>query len=201
MVTMPSDHARFALPPAALRLRLDREALAHNWRTLDGWSGTATAGAAVKADAYGMGATTVVPELARTGCRNWFVAHWSEAAALLPHVPAEQVAVLHGPLNDADVAFARASGVRPVLNSLEQAHRWSAAGGGACHVMVDTGINRLGLAMDDLGDPSAAKCARSRSTSSKVNHFAPASVSDRPCGSAGFCFSTRRKWAWATGIR
>jgi alanine racemase len=100
-----------------------------------------------------MGATVVVPELARAGCRNWFVAHWSEAAALLPHVPAEQVAVLHGPLNDADVAFALESGVRPVLNSLEQARRWSAAGGGACHVMVDTGINRLGLAMGDLGDP------------------------------------------------
>lgn len=153
MVTMPSDPTRFALPPSALRLRLDREALAHNWRTLDGWSGTATAGAAVKADAYGMGAATVVPELARAGCRNWFVAHWSEAAALLPRVPAEQIAVLHGPLNDADVAFALESGVRPVLNSLEQARRWSAAGGGACHVMVDTGINRLGLGMDDLGDP------------------------------------------------
>ena len=41
---MPSDPTRFAVPPAALRLRLDRESLAHNWRTLNGWSGKAVAG-------------------------------------------------------------------------------------------------------------------------------------------------------------
>jgi alanine racemase len=44
--------------------------------------------------------------------------------------------------------------VRPVLNSLPQVQRWLAAGGGPCDLMVDTGINRLGLAMSDLGDPA-----------------------------------------------
>ena len=29
--------------------------------------------------------------------------------------------------------------------------------------------------------------------------MAPPSVSDRPCGRSGCCFSTRRKWAGATG--
>ena len=47
-----------------------------------------------------------------------------------------------------------ASGVRVVINSLEQAARWHAAGGGLCDVMVDTGINRLGLPMAALGDPA-----------------------------------------------
>ncbi|KAJ8139115.1 hypothetical protein OY671_007672, partial [Metschnikowia pulcherrima] len=129
----------------------------------------AVAGAAVKADASGMGATVVVPESARAGRRNCFVTHWSEAAASLPHVPAEQIAVSHGPSNDADVAFALESGVRPVLNSSEQARRWSAAGGGACHVMVDTGINRSGSAMGDSGDPvsqaSTIDCCISHSAS------------------------------------
>ena len=36
---------------------------------------------------------------------------------------------------------------------------------------------------------------------SSVNHLAPPSVSERPWGSAGLALSTRRKWAWATGIR
>ncbi|WP_295531461.1 alanine racemase [Novosphingobium sp. Chol11] len=142
------------LPPSPLRLRLDRDALAANWRTLDRLSGPAAAGAAVKANAYGLGTAHVVPVLAAAGCRNWFVAHWQEVPELLRHVPPAQVAVLHGPGTDADAAYARAAGVRPVLNSMPQVQRWLSAGGGPCDLMVDTGINRLGLAMSELGDPA-----------------------------------------------
>lgn len=144
------------LPPSALRLRIDSAALADNWRALDRMSGTARAGAAVKADGYGLGTAHVVPALVGAGCRDWFVAHWQEVPDVLRTVPAAQVSVLHGPMNDAEVAFALATGVRPVLNSPEQVRRWQAAGGGACDVMVDTGINRLGLAVQDLGDPALA---------------------------------------------
>ncbi|WP_258305053.1 alanine racemase, partial [Escherichia coli] len=62
----------------------------------------------------------------------------------------EQVSVLHGPMTDADAVYARALGVRPVLNSLPQVRRWLAAGGGPCDLMVDTGINRLGLPLTDI---------------------------------------------------
>jgi len=140
------------LPPPSLRLDLDSEALADNWRALDRLSGPARAGAAVKADGYGLGAGNVVPVLARAGARDFFVAHWSEVPLVIAHVPPAQVAVLHGPLTDADCAFARATGVRPVLNSLEQVARWKASGGGACDLMVDTGINRLGIPLAELGD-------------------------------------------------
>ncbi|WP_206240303.1 alanine racemase [Novosphingobium terrae] len=139
-------------PPATpLRLTIDGEALAHNWQTLDALSGAAKAGAAVKADAYGLGARRVAPLLARAGCADFFVAHWAEAADLVDLIDPRRIAVLHGPLTDADVAFAKATGVRPVLNSLDQARRWREAGGGLCDVMVDTGMNRLGLAAGDLG--------------------------------------------------
>jgi alanine racemase len=145
-----------ALPPPTLRLDLDAEALAHNWRALDRLSGGARAGAAVKADGYGLGVSKVVPVLAEAGARDFFVAHWSEAPGVIAHVPPEQVAVLHGPVTDADCAFARETGVRPVLNSLAQVSRWQASGGGRCHLMVDTGINRLGLSMSEIGDPALA---------------------------------------------
>ena len=143
-------------PPPALRLRIDREALASNWHTLDRLSGAARAGAAVKADAYGLGVDCVVPVLRDAGCRDFFVAHCSEAASLLRHVSAQQVSVLHGPLSDADAGYCRAAGVKPVLNSLPQIARWQAGGGGLCDLMVDSGINRLGLAMRDLADPALA---------------------------------------------
>jgi alanine racemase len=144
------------LPPPTLRLRLDGEALAANWRALDRLSGPAEAGAAVKADGYGLGVDKVVPVLSAAGARTFFVAHWSEVPAVVRHVPPSQVSVLHGPLRPEDAAFARTIGVRPVINSLHQAALWRDSGGGPCDLMVDTGINRLGVAMDELGDPVLA---------------------------------------------
>ncbi|PEQ11233.1 alanine racemase [Novosphingobium sp. PC22D] len=139
-------------PPAALRLEIDGDALAANWRGLDALSGEARAGAAVKANAYGLGARRVVERLANEGCRDFFVAHWGEAGDLLGVVEPASIAVLHGPMTDRDCAYARATGVRPVINSLAQARRWTAAGGGACDLMIDTGMNRLGLAASEIGD-------------------------------------------------
>ena len=143
-------------PSAALRLELDCGALAANWRALDRLSGAARAAAAVKADGYGVGARAVLPVLWREGCRDFFVTYPGEAADLLGLVPPSAIALLHGPLTAAGAAWAKATGVRPVINSLEQAVRWQAAGGGLCDVMVDTGINRLGLPMAALGDPLIA---------------------------------------------
>lgn len=152
MVTMPAE-----LPSQSLRLRVDRDALAENWRTLDRLSGSASAGAAVKADAYGIGARTAVPVLAGAGCRDFFVAHWAEAAAIIDLVEPGSISVLHGPLTEADAAWAQATGVRPVINSLNQAHLWLAAGGGPCDLMIDTGMNRLGLPLDQIGDEAIAR--------------------------------------------
>lgn len=140
-------------PPPALRLDIDREALAANWRVLDRLSGKASAGAAVKANAYGIGARIAVPVLSQAGCRDFFVTYASEAADIIALVPPASITLLHGPLTAADAAWAREAGVRVVINSLDQARRWLEAGGGQCDVMIDTGINRLGLPMAALGDP------------------------------------------------
>lgn len=153
---MADLHPAGPAPAPPLRLALDEAALVANWRTMDRLSGQARAGAAVKADAYGLGARRAVPALVAAGCRDLFVAHWQEAAELLDLAPAESLAMLHGPLSTAEAQWARAAGVRPVLNSLPQVERWLAAGGGRCHVMVDTGMNRLGLPLDALGDARLA---------------------------------------------
>ncbi len=144
-------------PPAALRLSIDGQALASNWRAMDRLSGTARAGAAVKADAYGVGARVAVPVLREAGCRDFFVAYSGEASEILDLCDPAAIAMLHGPLTAADARFARETGVRPVINTLAQARHWLEAGGGACDIMVDTGINRLGIAMDQLGDETLAR--------------------------------------------
>src|SRR3569623_1482014 len=134
-----------APPPA--RLRRDPQGLVAIWRALARLSGAAACGAAIKAFGYGRGAAGVARTLAAAGCRDFFVATWAEAEALAPRgLPG--LAVLHG-VRAEDLEIARSGIAHPVLDTATQAARWRAAGGGACHVMLDTGMNRLGLGADD----------------------------------------------------
>ncbi len=134
-------------PP--LRLRLDSDALAANWRWLAGMSGAAACGAAIKADGYGLGARAVMERLIAAGCRDFFVATWAEAQALGRLPEGVSFSVLHG-VRAEDMAFALVAQARPTLNSAEQVARWKVAGGGACDVMLDTGMNRLGLSVAEV---------------------------------------------------
>jgi len=136
-------------PPAPLVLALDSVALRNNWRLLAMRSGEATCGAAVKANGYGLGAVEVVHHLKAVGCRDFFVATWAEAVAIRPHIGEARLAVLHG-VREEDMAIATSLDAAPVLNSPEQIKRWREAGGGRCHVMIDTGMNRLGLDANDV---------------------------------------------------
>ena len=99
----------------------------------------------MKADGYGVGALEVMRRLMKAGCRDFFVSNWAEAALLEPAIEeGVSLAVLHG-VREEDMAIALNSRAHPVLNTPIQIVRWKAGGGGACDVMVDTGMNRLGL--------------------------------------------------------
>jgi alanine racemase len=131
-----------------LRLILDGDALAANWRWLAGRSAGAACGAAVKADGYGLGAREAVRRLQAAGCRDFFVATWAEAEALGPWPDNLDLSVLHG-VGAEDMAAALASPARPVLNSAGQVARWRETGR-PCDAMIDTGINRLGLSPEEV---------------------------------------------------
>jgi len=136
---------------APLRLLLDGSALVANWRWLAAQNPGAACGAAVKADGYGLGAGDVVARLAAAGCGDFFCATWAEAAALGGMPGRARLAVLHG-VRAEDMERALGSHARPVLNSVEQVARWRGAGGGSCDVMVDTGMSRLGLTIEQAMD-------------------------------------------------
>ena len=132
-----------------LRLTVDRGALAHNWCWLQDRAGV-PAGAAIKADGYGLGARDAMATLHEAGCRTFFVSTYAEAEELGAVPEGSSLVVLHGVGAD-DVDAALHSNARPVLNTSDQVSRWKdIAPGQACDVMIDTGMNRLGLNGEDI---------------------------------------------------
>ncbi|MFN3591576.1 MAG: alanine racemase [Thermaurantiacus sp.] len=158
----------------AHRIRLDGEALVANWRWHRQRAGVLAA-AAVKADGYGLGAREVVARLAAAGCATFAVSSWIEAEAL-GHPPVGTVVlVLHGFVPVDAPAAAAMPWVRPVLNTAAQIAAWRAAfPGRPADVMVDTGMNRLGIAPGELGLAAGLRVAMVHS------HLATADLPDHP---------------------
>ena len=105
----------------------------------------------MKADGYGLGAREATETLIEAGCRDFFVSTWAEAEILGDLPPDVSLVVLHGVGPD-DAQAALRLGARPCLNTIDQVARWrEIAPDRACDVMVDTGMNRLGLRPTEMG--------------------------------------------------
>lgn len=138
----PLDAARGLGSSGDMALTIDLSAIVANWKALAGKSPGARAAAVVKADAYGLGATTVAPALYRAGARDFFVALASEGRALRPALPEDaRIFVLSGHMQGADL-----TGLIPVLNSAEQFFRdRTLRKGHPFAIQLDSGMNRLGM--------------------------------------------------------
>lgn len=133
------------------RALVNLEALTRNYQRLDALAAPGCAGAAVKANGYGLGVVPVAQALRRAGCASFFVAHVQEALELRDALGAAPVtvAVLHG-LDPAEAALARARNITPVLNDRGAVEGWGDVArrtGESVRVFIhlDTGLNRLGL--------------------------------------------------------
>ncbi|HWQ87150.1 alanine racemase [Brevundimonas sp.] len=137
--------------PAPATLTVDLNALAANFHALEATGGVPVH-PVVKADSYGLGAAACAARLMAEGARTFFVARTSEGERLraaLGNAPA--IYVLDGCLAGR-AARLRAAGLRPVLNTASQLAEWRSAGGGACGLQIDTGMNRLGFRVEDAPD-------------------------------------------------
>jgi len=135
-------------------LTIDLDALAANYRLLKGKLGEAELAAAVKADAYGLGAAPAAMALDRAGCRDFFVALPDEGVSLRASLSDARIHVLSGLMADGGTAVMRACvehDLIPVLNSLADIAAWKDfAPHRPCDVHVDTGMLRLGMSPHEL---------------------------------------------------
>ena len=136
-------------------LTIDLAAIVANWRALP-----AEGAAVVKADGYGCGIDEVTGALAAAGCCTFFVANLAEARRVRAIAADTTVYVLNGLLPGTAPAYAKES-LRPVIGSRAELDEWNAyqvstgwAGAAALH--VDTGMNRLGFALDETADLAAS---------------------------------------------
>lgn len=154
-------------------LHIDLQAVRDNYRLLRNRLGTAVCGAAVKADAYGLGAERIALALYAEGCRHFFVAHLEEGIALRPHLQqAAQIIVMHGSPVGCEADFL-AYQCTPVLNSLPQMRAWQRLAQQEQRalpaiVQIDTGMARMGL--------SAAEVAQLKQDSSLLDGIAVSHV-------------------------
>lgn len=146
-------------------LEVDLAAIRANWRALDARTSAET-GAAVKADAYGLGLARVAPALAEAGCRTFFVAIAEEGAELRRVLgPGPAIYVFSG-MMEGDAPVLDAAQLIPLLNTPRQiANLRKLSRAIPYGVQLDTGMNRLGLEPADLaaldGAPSAPVLAMS----------------------------------------
>ncbi|MBS0237145.1 MAG: alanine racemase [Proteobacteria bacterium] len=148
---------------AAGALTIDLGALRQNYLVLKAHLPQTNIAAVVKADAYGLGMAQVAPSLFDAGCRDFFVAQLGEALALRWLLPkTARIFALNGLQPGTELSCASAE-IIPVLNSLDQAKRWSTVAQelGAklpAALQFDTGMARLGLSESEteqlIGNPS-----------------------------------------------
>ncbi len=146
-IVIPADAGAVAV--------VDLDAIAENYRLIQATCPGTIVGAAVKADAYGLGVGPATHTLAAAGCDTFFVATPAEGAHLRKTDTSAEIIVLNGPEPGSIETFLEAR-LTPTLNSLTQIETWSAAHESAsldrmaAWLHVDTGMNRLGLGPDEL---------------------------------------------------
>jgi len=147
------DAPALADAPACATLAIDLSALAANYGTLAAAAAPAACGAAVKANAYGLGLLPVSRTLWEAGCRSFFVALPAEGVALRRALPEAEIFVLDG-LAPGSAEACAAHRLIPALASLEEADEYARHAGAlgrrlAAAIHVDTGLNRLGMSLED----------------------------------------------------
>ena len=165
-------------------LTIDLGAIAANYRTLAQKVMPAECAAVVKGDGYGCGLEEVTRALLHAGCKTFFVAHLAEARQVRALAPESVIYVLNGFSTGTGPAFVDAY-ARPVINSSVELAEWdhfvaSSGWNGGMAIHVDTGMNRLGLSVDEIAAVAARIQHENHGLALLMSHFACSDVPEHP---------------------
>ena len=165
-------------------LTIDLRAIFDNYRALATKVMPSECAAVVKGDAYGCGIDQVTTTLWRAGCRTFFVAHLDEARRVRGVAPESVIYVLNGYTTGTGDAFAEVY-ARPVINSSVELAEWdqfvSTSGWrGGVGLHVDTGMNRLGLSLDETAAVAMRVQSENHGLTLLMSHFACADTPQHP---------------------
>lgn len=176
---------------------VDLAAIASNWKALAAKVGPAECAAVVKANAYGLGADAVIPALAAAGCKSFFIATPAEAESARTLAGDARIFALDGLIAGSARDFASLD-VIPVLSTPGDVFAWRDQARdlgrrlpAAFH--IDTGLHRLGLAVDDMETIAAdTDCSAALDLRLVMSHLASADNPDDPKNAAQLAAFTDR---------
>jgi alanine racemase len=173
---------------AALRpawVDVDLEALEHNLALLRRLVGSARTMAVVKADAYGHGAVGVSRALAAAGV-EWLGVALLEEGAEIRRAGVDVPILVLGTARPSKIALYRRYRLTPTVSSLAELELWrdwtaGRSGEQWLHLKVNTGMSRLGVAMEEV--PRALEILRANPRlrlAGLLSHFAEADDLESP---------------------
>lgn len=135
------------------RLTIDLHALTRNWNWLSKEAPNSEVGVALKADGYGLGSVRIGTALAQAGCKHFFMATPHEGIELRRVAGNAEIFILAG-LTDRNAPHFSEASLTPVLNSLDDIDVWAdwcrrSGQRRPCAIHIDTGMNRLGLTLEE----------------------------------------------------
>lgn len=160
-------------------LRIDLDAVIHNYKLLVHACPNSVVASVVKDDAYGCGASVIAKTLyEQANCRSFFVAYASEGLSIRSFVPNADIYVLQGFDTEESNAYMLGNLI-PVIACPEQLKMWNEVKPNDLRaaIQVETGLNRLGFSLPQIMDLSEKERLNFGLV---LSHLACADESDSP---------------------
>ena len=134
-------------------IEINTKNIIYNFKALSKISNNSICAATVKADAYGIGAIKTIEILEKNKCEHFFVATLEEALLIRKKKKKTVLYILNG-MESHDLLIFKKNNLIPILNSIKELRLLIKNNNYKNPIKyglhIDTGLNRLGISIDEL---------------------------------------------------
>ncbi len=159
---------------SVLSLSINPASLSHNFSLLQQRCLGTTIAGVVKANAYGLGFSTVVPVLYRCGCRTFFVNRLEEGKIVRRMAPESEIFILDALIDAEDIYEYKNNRLTPVFSTIESLNRYPDEENIA--VRLDIGFNLAGI--NAFNEASLKQAVKGRKVTLLMAHLSCAECPD-----------------------